>query len=115
MITKHPSVHFKFFAREDEMPIVTTVQGRIVELPLVGTSVETRLGRLPRVYLDIRARYLDIVTVDQQGWPKVMFEDRDLVQDLMVSKVEYESGDEPGEGTVTLVIELGENDTVTFE
>lgn len=115
MTTKTQSVHFKFFADEATMPEITTRLGDTIELPLIGTSVETRLGKLPRVYLDIRARYLDIVTVDINGWPQVNFEGQDLVHLLMVSKVEYESGYSPGDGVVTLMIELGPDDTVTFE
>jgi len=115
MNTTKDTVHFTFYADEATMPGIITRTGESIELPLTSTAVETELNRLPRVYLGIRARHLDIVTVGQDGWPKVMFEDKDLVDLLMVSKVEYESGDAPGDGTVTLMIELGEQDSVTFE
>ena len=108
-------VHFKFFAHENEMPIVTTKNGETIELPLVSTQIETRVKSLPQVTLGIRARHVDIVTCGEQGWPQVMFEGQDLVDLLMVSKVDYVSGNNPGDGTVTLMIELGPHDSVTFE
>lgn len=108
------ALRFKFFADESEMPVITNRHGSVLELPLVATSIETRLKAFPRITLELRARHLDFVTCSQQGWPEVMFEGEDLVSSLLVSKVEYVSGQEPGDGVVKLTIELGEHDTIEF-
>ena len=102
-------MNFHFFADEASLPMIRDANGKVIELPLIATAIETRVGYWPIVTLTIRAHYLDLVT---EG-PRVMFEGDDLVQTLEASKVEYISAGK--DSAVVLTIQLGEEDTVHFE
>ena len=106
---------FHFYSQEDIQPDITDRHGYVIDLPLVATSIETRVGRLPMVTLTLRARYVELVTCNALGLPEVRFKDQDLVQILSVCKVRYVAGIDPGDSTIELDIELSPEDIATYE
>ena len=106
---------FHFYNDESIQPDIYDKTDRPLDLPLVATTIRQRVEQLPLVILSLRARHLDLVTCDKNGWPQVLLHGHDLVDLLEVSKVRYESGDVPGSGLIHLEIELGPNDEATVE
>ena len=106
---------FHFYASEDTQPDIYDRDGEPLDLPLIATSVETRIDELPLVTLTLRARFMTFNPCGADGWPELLYFDTNLVERLGVSHVRYESGYDPGTGTFELDIQLGPDDEATYE